>query len=95
MATINVNYGALASGHDGLVATWGRIESHLGELQQVVGGTSDMKAEALVSYLALKAKWDASATDRQVALKGLADFVEAAGQHYRSVDAAMAAQFAL
>ena len=32
MASIAVSYAALADGHDGLVATWNRIEGHLAEL---------------------------------------------------------------
>jgi uncharacterized protein YukE len=93
MATISVNYAALAAGHDGLVATWSRIEGHLAELETVVGGTSDMSAEALRAFVALKQRWSAAAQDRQVALQGLAALVKEAGEHYRSVDAALAAQF--
>ena len=32
MASIVVNYASMASGHDGLLATWSRIEGHLAEL---------------------------------------------------------------
>lgn len=93
MSTISVNYGALAAGHDGLVATWGRIEGHLAELETVVGGTTDMSADALRAFLVLKQRWAAAAQERQVALQGLANLVQQAGDQYRSVDAAMAAQF--
>ena len=44
MASIAVNYAAMASGHDGLVATWSRIEGHLAELDAHVAGTADMTA---------------------------------------------------
>lgn len=93
MSTISVNYAAMAAGHDGLVATWGRIEGHLAELETVAGGTTDMSAEALRAFVALKQRWSAAAQERQVALKGLADLVQQASHQYRSVDAAMAAQF--
>jgi uncharacterized protein YukE len=93
MTTINVRYSAFSSGRDGLQATWGRIEGHLAELERVVGGTADMSAEALVAYRALKARWSAAADDRQLALKALAELVGKAGEHYRAVDAALAAQF--
>lgn len=94
MTTIRVNYGAMAAGHDGLVATWRRIESHLAELDATIAATSDMSSEALQSYLALKARWDSSAADRQLALRALADAVDSAAQTYREVDAAAAAGFA-
>jgi uncharacterized protein YukE len=93
MTSITVRYSALASGHDGLQATWGRIEGHLRELDGIVGGTADMSAEALTAYQALKARWSAAADERQLALQSLAELVRAAGEHYRSVDAALAAQF--
>lgn len=95
MTTIQVNYGSMAAGHDGLVATWGRIEAHLADLDAAIAATGDMRSEALTSYVALKAKWDASATDRQIALQALAKSVDSAAQSYREVDAAAAAQFAL
>jgi uncharacterized protein YukE len=94
MTTIRVNYGAMAAGHDGLVATWGRIESHLAELDATVAATGDMQSDALSAYVALKARWTAAANERQLALKALADAVERASQTYRQVDAAAAAQFA-
>jgi uncharacterized protein YukE len=94
MTTIRVNYGAMTAGHDGLVATWGRIESHLAELDATVAATSDMQSDALAAYVALKARWTAAATDRQTMLKALADSVDRASQTYRQVDAAAAAQFA-
>jgi uncharacterized protein YukE len=93
MTTIAVNYAALADGRDGLVATWGRIEGHLTDLDARIAATSDMEAETLVSYLALKARWDAAAQERQTVLHSLANLVGDAGEQYRSVDAAMAAQF--
>ena len=52
-----------------------------------------MSAETLVSYRALKARWDASAAERQGVLQSLASPVGQAGERYRQVDAAMAAQF--
>jgi uncharacterized protein YukE len=93
MASISVSYGALSGGHDGLIATWNRIEGHLAELDATIARTSDMSAETLVSYLARKDRWDASATQRQAALQSLAASVGQAGERYRQVDAAMAAQF--
>ena len=93
MAAISVNYSALASGHDGLVATWNRIEGHLSELDAQVAGTADMTAETLLSYRALKARWDATAEQRQSVLYALATLVGRAGEQYRQVDTAMAAQF--
>jgi len=93
MATIAVNYAAMASGRVGLLATWSRIESHLAELDSQVAATTDMTAETLLSYRALKARWDASAEQRQGVLHALATAVGAAGDQYRQVDTAMAAQF--
>jgi uncharacterized protein YukE len=93
MATIAVNYAALADGQEGLVATWNRIEGHLADLDARIAATSDMDAQTLVSYRALKARWDAAAADRQTVLQSLATLVGRAGDQYRSVDAAMAAQF--
>jgi len=93
MASIAVDYAALSGGHDGLVATWNRIESRLAELDSQVAGTADMSAETLVSYRALKARWDASAQHRQRVLYALATMVGRAGEQYRQVDTAMAAQF--
>lgn len=93
MASIAVNYAAMASGHDGLLATWNRIEAHLAELDAQVAATTDMTAETLLSYRALKARWDASADQRQGTLHALATTVGAAGDQYRQVDMAMAAQF--
>ena len=93
MATIAVNYAAMAGGRDGLLATWNRIEGHLAELDAQVAATTDMTAETLLSYRALKARWDASADQRQGMLHALATAVGAAGDQYRQVDTAMAAQF--
>jgi uncharacterized protein YukE len=93
MATIAVNYAAMAGGSDGLVATWNRIEGLLAQLDATVLATADMSAETLVAYRALKARWDASAEHRQSVLHGLATLVRSAGEQYRQVDAAMAAQF--
>jgi uncharacterized protein YukE len=93
MATITVNYAALADGRDGLIATWNRIEGHLADLDARIAATADMEAETLVSYRALKARWDGAAQERQAVLQGLATLVGRAGDQYRSVDLAMAAQF--
>ncbi len=93
MATIAVDYGALSGGHDGLVATWNRIEAHLAELDARVAATADMSAETLIAYRALKSRWDAAAAQRQSALHGLATVVGNAGEQYRQVDLSMAAQF--
>jgi uncharacterized protein YukE len=93
MASIAVDYAAMASGHDGLVATWNRIEGHLAQLDADVAATADMSAETLVSYRALKARWDASAEQRQGVLHALATLVGRAGETYRQVDTSMAAQF--
>lgn len=95
MTTIQVDYGSMAAGHEELVATWGRIEGHLADLDAAIAATGDMRSEALTSYVALKARWDASATDRQAALHALAAAVDSAAQTYREVDAAAAAQFTL
>lgn len=93
MTTIAVNYAALADGQDGLVATWNRIEGHLADLDARIAATADMDAQTLVSYRALKARWDAAAQERQAMLRGLATVVGRAGEQYRTVDATMAAQF--
>ncbi|HEY5117093.1 MAG TPA: hypothetical protein VIJ00_16340 [Nakamurella sp.] len=93
MASISVSYAALSDGRDGLIATWNRIEGHLAELDAAIARTSDMSADTLVSYLSLKARWDASAAERQGILQSLATSVGLAGERYRQVDAAMAAQF--
>ena len=93
MATIAVDYAAMAGGRDGLLATWNRIEGHLAELDAQVAATTDMTAETLLSYRALKARWDSSADQRQGMLHALATAVGAAGDQYRQVDTAMAAQF--
>lgn len=93
MATIKANYGVMSAGHDGLVATWGRIEGHLSDLDSTVASTADMSAQALVAFVALKKKWDAAAVDRQVVLKALAEAVGEARVYYQQVDRALAAQF--
>lgn len=93
MTAIRVNYAAMRAGHQGLVATWGRIESHLAELDATVAATGDMHSEALAAYVALKSRWSASAADRQTALRALAAAVDRAAQTYRQTDAAAAAQF--
>ncbi len=93
MTTIAVSYGAMAGGHEGLIATWGRIEGLLADLDAVASGTAGMTAETVSQYLALKARWDAAAEDRQFVLHSLAELVGEAAQRYRQVDAAMAAQF--
>ena len=93
MVSIMANYGVLAAGQDGLVATWGRIESHLNRLDSTVGATADMDADALVAFRALKTRWDAAATERQLALKRLSDAVGQARTYYQEVDRTLAAQF--
>lgn len=93
MTAIRANYGVMSAGSDGLVATWGRIETHLGQLDTDVAATADMDAAALSAFRLLKARWAASAADRQVVLRGLAEAVGAARTHYQQVDQAMAAQF--
>ena len=93
MTTIAVSYGALSGGHDALIATWTRIEALLERLGAIAAGTAGMTAETVSTYLALSARWNASAADRQVALRGLAELLRDAEYRYRQVDAAMAAQF--
>ena len=93
MASIMVNYAAMAGGHDCLVAIWNGVEGNLAELDAHVAGTADMTADTLLSYRALKARWDASAEQRQAVLQALATLVGRAGEQYRQVDASMAAQF--
>lgn len=95
MTTIRANYGVMSAGHEGLVATWGRIESHLGRLDLDVAATADMDANVLTAFRLLKIRWAASAADRQVVLRGLADAVEAARTNYQRADQALAAQFEL
>lgn len=95
MTTIQVNYASMTAGHENLLATWGRIETHLAELDRTIAATADMQSETLASYVALKARWDMSAADRQEMLQRLAQAVDSAAQTYREVDAAAAAQFAL
>lgn len=95
MTSIRVNYAAMEAGHEGLIATWGRIEAHLAELDSTIAATGDMQSDALQAYLALKMRWTASAADRQAALHALANSVEHASETYRQVDAAAAAQFAM
>jgi uncharacterized protein YukE len=93
MTTIRANYGVMSAGHDGLVATWGRIETRLGQLDVDVAATADMDADALTAFRLLKVRWAASAADRQLVLRGLAEAVETARTHYQQVDRALAAQF--
>lgn len=93
MSTINVNYSAMAGGADGLLASWRRIEQHLADLQKVVGATASMDARTLDAYRALFLRWTTAADERQRTLQALADAVRAAGEHYRAVDTALAAQF--
>jgi uncharacterized protein YukE len=93
MTTIKVSYAALEAGHSGLVATWGRIESHLSDLDATVAATGDMEADTLDAYRTLQAQWDGAADDRQLVLRALADAVQQAGEQYRTVDTQLAAQF--
>jgi uncharacterized protein YukE len=93
MSSIKANYGAMSAGQDGLIATWGRIEAHLGQLDSTIAATADMDSEALTAFKLLKTRWDAAATDRQAVLKGLADAVGSARAYYQQVDRALAAQF--
>jgi hypothetical protein len=93
MAAIRADYGVMAAGQDGLVATWGRIEAHLGTLDSAVAATADMDSAALTAFRLLKTNWAAAAADRQVVLKGLADAVGAARAYYQQIDQSLAAQF--
>ena len=93
MSSIRANYGVMSAGHDGLVATWGRIETHLRQLDGDVAATNDMDATALTAFRVLKTRWDAAAVDRQVALRRLAESVADARAQYEQVDRALAAQF--
>ncbi|MET3804574.1 uncharacterized protein YukE [Nakamurella sp. UYEF19] len=93
MSTIRANYSVMSSGQDGLVATWGRIETHLGQLDSAVGATADMDAQALTSFKLLKANWEAAAVDRQLVLRSLAEAVGNARTYYQQVDRSLAAQF--
>lgn len=93
MSSIRANYSVMSSGQDGLVATWGRIEAHLGQLDSAVGATSDMDAEALTAFKVLRTRWEVSAADRQVVLRGLAQAVGDARTYYQQVDRSLAAQF--
>ncbi|MDQ2738594.1 MAG: hypothetical protein M3Y35_08285 [Actinomycetota bacterium] len=93
MATISANYGVMSAGQDGLVATWGRIEAHLGRLDSTVAATADMDAHALTAFKVLKTNWENAAVDRQLVLKNLAEAVGRARVHYQQVDRSLAAQF--
>jgi uncharacterized protein YukE len=93
MTTIRADYSVMTAGSEGLTATWGRIEQHLADLTAAVGGTADMSAGALAAYRALAARWAASAQDRQVVLRSLSEALARARDHYRQVDAALAAHF--
>lgn len=94
MAQISVNYAGMAAGHQGLIATWNRIEALLRELDATVAAAGSMKAETVQAYLALKARWDAAAEDRQLALQGLARAVDGARELYQDLDRRTAAMFA-
>ena len=94
MTTIRVNYGALSSAQSGLVATWGRVESQLADLQATVSATGDMRSDALAAYRELQQRWAATAAERQTVLHSLARLVDEAASAYRRADAAAAAQFA-
>ncbi len=93
MTTIRADYGVMSAGQDGLVATWGRIESHLSQLDGTVAATADMDAESLAAFRVIKARWDAAAADRQLVLRSLAEAVGHARTYYQQVDRALAAQF--
>lgn len=93
MVAIEVDYTAMHRGEQGLVDAWQRIEGHLAELDRAVAGTHDMQADALSAYRALKVRWTESAAERQLALRSLSDLLAQASEHYRRVDAALAAQF--
>ncbi len=93
MATISANYGVMSAGQDGLVATWGRIEAHLGRLDSTVAATADMDAQALTAFKVLKTNWENAAVDRQLVLKNLAEAVGRARVQYQQVDRSLAAQF--
>jgi uncharacterized protein YukE len=95
VTTIRVDFGALASAHSGLVATWGRIESNLRDLEAAVATTADMDSSALAAYRSLEGRWYASAAERQAVLRSLATVVDDAASAYRRADAAAAAQFAI
>ena len=93
MVTIDIDYAAMNRGEQGLLDAWQRIEGHLADLDRAVAGTQDMQADALSAYRALKLRWTRSAADRQLALRSLGGLLAQAAEHYRRVDAAMAAQF--
>lgn len=93
MTTIRANYGVMSAGQEALVATWGRIESHLGHLDQTVAVTADMDSDALLAFRVLKSRWESAAVERQVVLRGLAEAVTNARSYYQQVDRALAAQF--
>lgn len=93
MVSISANYGVMSAGQDGLVATWGRIEGHLGQLDSTVAATADMDSAALLAFRLLKTSWEAAAGDRQLVLKGLAEAVGNARLYYQQIDRSLAAQF--
>lgn len=93
MSQITVNYAGMAAGHSALINSWNRIEALLRELDASVVATGSMRAETLNAYLALKARWDAAAADRQLALKGLANVVDGARRHYQELDRRVATMF--
>ncbi|NNG35618.1 WXG100 family type VII secretion target [Nakamurella aerolata] len=95
MSEIFVDYAAMSTGHDGLVATWNRIEGHLSELNALAAATGSMQAETLTAYLALKTQWDAAAGERQLALKQLAASLAQISANYQQTDRTLAAQFAM
>lgn len=94
MTTIRVNYRALSTAQSGLVATWGRVESQLADLQATVSATGDMRSDALAAYRELQRRWAATAAERQTVLHSLARLVDEAASAYQRADAAAAAQFA-
>ena len=93
MASITVNYAGMSAGHQSLVQSWNRIEQLLADLDATVAATHSMKAETLQAYLALKARWDGAAADRQLALQALAQKVDQARELYQDLDRRTAAMF--
>ncbi len=92
---IHADYATMSSGQENLVSSWNRIETHLAELDTLVAGTSDMQADTMSAYVALKSRWTSSAGERQTLLKLLSDSVGNARDRYQQTDAGLAAIFAV